>query len=464
MAQTPRLIRALGWCALIVGAAAIPFAPFALMEGAPEEARGFMLTAAAGLFAGGLTLAGTTGASGPAAASASLRLALLAWLLTPLLAAAPLAAGAGGVAEGVFEAYSALTTTGAILMAPEELSRAGVLWRCLLAWLGGLGSLVLAVTVFAALDDPASGLRRTSLLTIERADLFTNFGPAMRRLGGAYLLVTLVGFLLLSVSGAEAFDAACLALSGMATAGLAPQSGPLAGWLAPGAIFVLALLCVLGAWNFAMIYEILARQRARTASGELRAMALVIAIMAGLAGLAGGVQLMLPAGLDALFAITTSGYQTAQSVILPAPVLILLALIGGSAVSTAGGMKLSRVLILVRRAWGEVTLLAHPSAAVRTRYGGRSVTDDMLAGVAVYALAYPVTLAAGTVIIAMAGSGFEAAWRASGAALTNAGPLAHDAFAAMGPAGLMASAALMVLGRLEILAAIAAFAAFCTRD
>ncbi|KAA5804783.1 hypothetical protein F1654_01925 [Alkalicaulis satelles] len=463
MAQLQRLIRALGWCALFIGAAAIPFIFFAWAEGAPHEARGFFLTALAGLFMGGVSLAGTVNASGPAAASASLRLALLAWLLTPLLAAPPLAAGAGGVIEGVFEAYSALTTTGAVIAPPEDISRAAVLWRCLLAWLGGLGGLVLAVTVFAALDDPASGLRRTSLLTIERADLFTNFGPAVRRLGGAYLLVTLTGFLLLAAGGAQAFEAACLALSGMATAGLAPHSGPLAGWLTPGAIFILALLCVLGAWNFAVIYEILLRQRSRTASGELRAMAGVSLLMAALAGLAYGVPAMAPAGLDALFAITTSGFQTNETVILPVPVLILLALIGGSAVSTAGGMKLSRVLILVRRAWGEVALLAHPSAAVRSRFGGRTITDDMLAGVAVYALAYPVALAGGAVLIALAGSGFDAAWRASGAALANAGPLAGTAFSAMEPAGLMISAGLMVLGRLEILAAIAAFAALIRR-
>lgn len=137
MAQSPRLVRALGWCALFLGAAATPFILFAWVEGARLEAEGFLATALGGVFAGGVTLAGTAGTARPATASASLRLALLLWLVAPLLAAPPLMAASRDVMTGVFEAYSALTTTGAVLFAPEELSRAGVLWRCLLAWFGG---------------------------------------------------------------------------------------------------------------------------------------------------------------------------------------------------------------------------------------------------------------------------------------------------------------------------------------
>lgn len=464
MAQSPRLVRALGWCALFLGAAATPFILFAWLEGAPREAEGFLATALGGVFAGGVTLAGTAGTARPATASASLRLALLLWLVAPLLAAPPLMATSGDVMTGVFEAYSALTTTGAVLFGPEEVSGAVVLWRCLLAWFGGLGSLVLAVTVFAALENPASGLRRTSLLTIERADLFTNFGPALRRLGAAYLVVTAAGFVLLAAAGADAFDALCLALSGMSTAGLAPQSGPLEMWLAPGAIFVLALLCVLGAWNFAAFYEILVRHRARTASGELRAMALVTVAVAAVAGLAAGAGAVLPAGLDTIFAITTSGFQTVEHFVLPVPVLIFLALIGGSAVSTSGGLKMTRVLILMRRAWGEVALLAHPSAAVRSRYGGRTLTDTAFASVAVYAMAYPIALGAGAVLLAATGIGFEDAWRAAGAAIANAGPLAGPGFENMGSAGLVISILLMVLGRLEVLAAFAALGVILAGD
>jgi len=125
---------------------------------------------------------------------------------------------------------------------------------------------------------------------------------------------------------------------------------------------------------------------------------------------------------------------------------------------------MTRVLILMRRAWGEVTLLAHPSAAVRSRYGGRTLTDSAFASVAVYALAYPVALGAGAVLIAATGIGFEDAWRAAGAAIANAGPLAGPAYESMQPAGLVIAILLMVLGRLEILAAFAALGVIFAGD
>jgi len=464
MALSPRLFRALGWAALILAGFAALFTPLALLEGELDAARGFFFTAVAGGFGGGVAVAGTTGVTSSAGASAALRLALFGWILTPLLAAAPLVTAEGSLKVGVFEAYSAMTTTGAVLTAPEDLPRVLVLWRCLIAWLGGLASLVLAATVFAALDRRGVGLRRTSLLTVERSDLFTNFGRAVRRLGLAYGLVTGVGCLGLLLSGAGAFNALCLALSSVATAGLAPFSGGLAGNLSVPGIVVLSALCLLGAWNMAVQYEALTRLRTTRGSGEMRAM-LILAVGGGLVFAAlGGVALFAPAAFEVVFAVTTAGFHVTDIPVVPAAALVLLAMLGGSTISTAGGIKMPRILLLVRRAGGELSVLSHPSAAVRTRYAGRSVSDEALTGVWVYALAYPATLAAGAILIGMGGADFESAWLMSGAALTNAGPLAGDLWMDQSPLSLAASALLMVLGRLEVLAAAAAIYVMLARD
>ena len=357
-----------------------------------------------------------------------------------------------------------MTTTGAVLGALEETSRAIVLWRSYLAWLGGLASLVLAATVFAALDRRGVGLRRTSLLTVERADLFTNFGRAFRRLGVVYGLVTALGAVMLMITGAAPFDAVCLALSGVATAGLAPQAGPLSEWLPPASILILAALCLAGAWNFAVLYEWLSRFRLQRGTGELRAMT-AIAGVCGVGAMAFAGIGSVPAGvLDGLFAITTAGYQTAATSPVPVTVLLLLAFIGGSTISTSGGVKMPRILLLLRRAGGELSLLSHPSAAVRTRFAGRSVFDEALAGVWVYALAFPVALGFGAVAIALGGAGFEPAWRTAAASLSNMGPPAAADFAQLPPASLLVSAVLMIAGRLEVLAAAAAIYVIFARD
>ncbi|MFP4518305.1 MAG: potassium transporter TrkG [Oceanicaulis sp.] len=464
MRLSPRLFRALGWCALVIGASAGPFVALAGLEGDEAAARGFFSTAVVGLFVGGLVLAGTARLTQPAGAAEALRLSFYAWVLTPLLAAPPLAAGAGGAIGGVFEAFSALTTTGAILAEPEQVSRSVVLWRCYLAWLGGLASLVLAATVFAALDRRGVGLRRTSLLTVERSDLFTNFGRGFRRLGAVYGLVTTLGAVLMMSAGAAPFDALCLALSGIATAGLSPQSGPLLDWAPPATVIALALVCLAGAWNFAVMYEWLSRYRIQRGTGELRAMA-GVALGAGVAALLLAGPGAFPTGvLDGLFAISTAGFTASSGFAFPAVALFCLGLVGGATISTSGGVKMPRVLLLLRRAGGELSLLSHPSAAVRTRFGGRPVSDSALAGVWVYALAFPVALGVGAVMIALGGAEFGPAWRTAAASVTNMGPPAAADFAGLPPASLLASCVLMVAGRLEVMAAAAAVYVIFARD
>jgi trk system potassium uptake protein TrkH len=464
MALSPRLFRALGWCALIIAGLAAAFTPLALLEGDANAARGFFFTAVAGGFAGGVAVAGTARVKSSAGASAALRLAFYGWLILPPLAAAPLTAASGSLVTGVFEAYSAMTTTGAVLVAPEEASRVIVLWRCVIAWLGGLASLVLAATVFAALDRRGVGLRRTSLLTVERSDLFTNFGRAVRRLGLAYALLTGVGFLALALTGSPAFEALCLALSAAATAGLQPFSGGLTEGLSAAGIAVLAAVCLLGAWNMAVQYEALTRLRTTRGSGEMRAMLVIAFVIGAVALVSAGPAAFAPSFFDAIFAVTTAGFQTTSQSFVPPAALVLLALLGGSPISTAGGVKMPRVLLLLRRAAGELSLLSHPSAAIRTRFASRNVSDEALAGVWVYALAYPAALALGAVLIGVGGADFESAWLLSGAALTNAGPLAGEAWAGQGPVSLGAAAFLMVVGRLEVLAAAAAIYVMVARD
>jgi trk system potassium uptake protein TrkH len=364
----------------------------------------------------------------------------------------------------VFEAYSALTTTGAVILPPEAAPRSIILWRSVVAWMGGLASLVLAATIFAALDRRGVGLRRTSLLTVERSDLFTNFGRALRRLGAIYAAMTGLGALGLALTGAPLFEAICLSLAALSTSGLAPFSGGLLQQLNIAGMLLMVILCLAGAWNFAVMYDLVTRRRMGRGTGEMRAIIAAACIVALAAVALLGLPVLLPAFFDALFAITTSGYQsTSQSIAGPA-VWLLLALVGGSTISTSGGVKMPRILLLVRRSAGELEVLAHPSATVRTQFSGRPVSDTALAGVWVYALAFPIALALGAVLIGMGGADFDAAWRMSAAALSNAGPLAAVDWSQQSPASLYAACVMMVLGRLEVLAAAAAIYVIFARD
>ncbi|WP_440959789.1 TrkH family potassium uptake protein [Oceanicaulis sp. LC35] len=449
---------------MFISAAAAPFILFAGLEGRADIARGFTITLVLGAFLGGVTLAGTRNVHAPARASAALRLAFFGWLLSPLLAAPPLVAATGSFPAGVFEAYSALTTTGSIIVSPEEAGVSITLWRCVLAWLGGLGSLVLAATVFAALDRRGVGLRRTYLLTVEHSDLFTNFGRALRRFGAIYVGLTLTGFMLLLLTGTPPFDSLCLALSGLATSGLTPRSDALGLWMSPASQGVLALICLSGAWNMAVQYDLASRRRITRGSGELRAI-LVLGLGAGLyVALRGHPGMAYSGALDMVFAVTTAGFQTQAVPVLPLMLLVMVAMAGGSTISTSGGIKMPRILLLLRRAGGELSSLSHPSAAVRTRFIGRPVSDSALAGVWVYALAFPAALGLGAVALGVSGMTFQEALMVSAASLVNAGPLSGVDYATLPPLSLVVSAFIMVLGRLEVLAAAAAIYVIFARD
>lgn len=463
MGLSPRLFRALGWCWLIVGLAALPFIAIAAAEEAAAAARGFAASAVLGLFAGGLSLAATQGLKGRAGPRTALRLALYGWVTTPLIGAPPLIAAASGTIPGVFEAYSALTTTGASVLEADLQPRSILLWRAALQWIGGFASLILAATVFAALETPGLGLRRSTMLTVTEEDLFTNFGRAARRLGLVYGLVTVFTVLGLGLTRLDAFDALCLAFSAVSTGGMVPQSGPLGDWLPIPAQIILGVCTLLGAWNMALQYELIHRGRAVRLTGDLRAMVLTcLAIAVGAALLFGPAQAW-PAFLDALFAVTTAGFSTGEGP-LPAVILLSLAVVGGSALSTSGGAKISRVILLLRRAGGELSVLAHPSAAIFTRFAGRHVSDAALLGVWIVVLSFPLAIGATAVLLGLAGLDFESAWQVAAASIANAGPLAAVDYAALPGGALVISALAMIVGRLEILAAAAAVFVVITRE
>lgn len=460
-----RLIRALGLCWLALGLSAIFFLFWAISEGEGDAARGFALTFVVGVFLGGMTWILTQGLGSPARASSALRLAFFGWITLPCLAAAPFIDDPRNIDEALFESFSAMTTTGASVYNVEDMPHALLAWRAWLQWLGGLATLVLSVTIFAALDQRGPGMRRTTMLTVEDQDLFTNLGRATRRIGSYYAGATIAGIALLTLTGLSLFDAFCMALSGISTGGMAPHDGPIDTWMPGPSMVVLMVLMGVGAWNMGLQYEFLARGRLSHHTPDLRMMAM-IAVGAGVVLAAFEGWGHIPGGVfDAFSALTTTGYLTHVSGTGFAPVfLILLAFIGGSAVSTTGGVKISRIALLLKRTQQELALLTHPNAAVRTHLAGRLVSDEALVSVWVYALVFPGVAAIGTLLLGFSGADFGDAWRAASASVLNAGPVSEIDYSQLSMSSLGLLSILMIIGRMEVLAAAAAIFVIFSRD
>ncbi|MBR9826952.1 MAG: TrkH family potassium uptake protein [Alphaproteobacteria bacterium] len=395
-----------------------------------------------------------------ASAVEAVLLALVAWVTTPAAAALPFYLS--GFFEGpdaLFEAYSAMTTTGAILVPPEDLPRTLLLWRAILTWLGGYATLILAAAVFAAMDKGLPAIRRSALLTIRPDNVFSHLPLAAGRIALLYGLLTASLVVGLMLTGLGVFDSLVFAAGAISTGGYAPVSGGVSDSLGPIGMFLLAMGCLAGALNISIFWDAL---RDRTA--------LLDPDLAGLATLIGGVGLLFylsePEPIlrhlaDALFDVTTAGYSVETGVSAAPLAALFAALIGGAAASTTGGIKVSRILLLWKRMGAELSILADPSSIVPVEFRGRQTPDRRLIAVWAYVLAFLTVLGFGTAILSALGTPFVSAFTGVASMLANAGPLYEtavegQAWSSMEPIARTALIPVMILGRLEVIAALTA--------
>ncbi|MEO0680081.1 MAG: potassium transporter TrkG [Pseudomonadota bacterium] len=407
------------------------------------------------------------------------------WLLRPDL-------GAGGA---LFEAVSALTTTGATLIdLPETAPRALHLWRSLMGWLGGLFTLAAAAAILAPrelLDLPGA---QSVQAETSRAGRVLALGPGGRRtlkalgdIAPVYLAFTALATALLAAPGAQStFVALSHAMGIAATSGISPLPNGLAGqgsrWAEAAALLLLAAAGTRLTWGAAhggARPRAMQRLHAAPRDPEVRLLAIAVVLatlwilMQGLTtgaaatGLEAGARAAWGALLTSVSFVTTTGYVSADWGIAkawagqgsPALLLIGLATLGGGVATTAGGVKLFRIYALYRHGRAELARLPHPQAVDSTRTQGGDIARRAIVNGWVVVMLYMAAFAATLLALAAAGLGFGPSVAAAAAALSNAGPLLPEAGGVAwsqlsGPALAVCGAA-MALGRIELLAAIA---------
>ncbi|WP_022697812.1 TrkH family potassium uptake protein [Euryhalocaulis caribicus] len=399
---------------------------------------------------------------------------LLGWTIAPAIAAFGFL-GQGAIIhfdDAFFEAMSAATTTGASLIDPDTAPRSIILWRGLLEWGGGYLSILMILVILVALNLTGPGVHRSTLFTLDKEGLFKRFSHITRVAGVIYGIVTLVTFIGLAVSGSTLFDAVCLALSAPATGGGAPRGAALPDYVSGAGLMVLGLALFAGSLNYALLWEayrdnvmrrdILRDPETRALSGGILLIFVLLVFMSS--GLSFG-RLSI-AFHDAAALISTSGRFADLEAMraLPPTLLMAAVLIGGSALSTAGGVKIIRVLLLVRHARAELRKLSHPSSIQLVHFRDRVVPDRTFVSLWIYFLGYTAVLGVLIVGIATMGEPLDIALPAAVATLSNAGPLLYATAAenadfnqfTRGARAVMSAG--MALGRMEVLAALAALA------
>lgn len=346
---------------------------------------------------------------------------LLFWLALPLSAAIPLIADGLRFDEAWFEAVSALTTTGAWLSDPAaRATPQDMLYRASLQAIGGLVSLATAAAVFVrpefiGIAPPIPPFSRGETGSYLRA-----FDRAVWAFLPVYAVCALAGGVALVAAGVPAVPGMAMGLSFLASGGFVPIAGGLSAVSGPATV-VSAVLMTLGAVNFVIVASFVLGQSATLRRGrdlETGAFLLlipVVAIIFWLSRGAGDVDRLGHHVLNAISFLSTNGPTLSHRPEL-IPVLVT-AVVGGAAVSTAGGIKILRWLVTFRRSGEEIWKLTHPGAVPRSKPSANEL------GVWIHALAFAMILAVLVLITAFYGYELEASAAAAVAVITNTGPL-----------------------------------------
>ena len=391
----------------------------------------------------------------------------LSWVVISLAGAVPFTVSGviPNYLDAVFETVSGFTTTGAsIVPAVEELPKCMLFWRSFTHLLGGMGVLVFMLALV-----PLTGGDTIFLLRAESpGPSVSKVVPRMRTtaaiLYAIYLGMTLLEILLLLAGGMPLFDSICHAFGTAGTGGFGIKNDSLAGYSTylQGVISVFMLLFGIN-FNF---YVFLLMRRFKTALrisevwaylGIVASAVLIITV--NILPQSAGV---FPAFHHALFSvssiITTTGYATADFNLWPELsriLLVILMLVGACAGSTGGGMKVSRIMILIKSCRCEVSRLLHPREVKVMTMDGKRVPDGTVRGVQAYCTAYVLITVGSILLVALDNFDFTTTVTAVIATLNNIGPglgMVGPAggFAAFSPLAKVVMTLDMLFGRLEL--------------
>ena len=304
----------------------------------------------------------------------------LGWIVLSAFGALPfvLSGDIPNYIDAFFETVSGFTTTGAsILTAVEPLSRGGLLWRSFTHWVGGMGVLVFVMAILPMSDGHTMHILRAEMPGPTAGKLVSRMSDTAKILYGMYFVMTLVMIGLLLLGGMDLFDASVHAFGAAGTGGFSSRNASVGAYNSAYIDVVTGIGMLAFGINFNLYYFLLMRRfRDVAKSEELWAYLGIVAfstvtIAANIRHLYGAVGTSLRhAFFQVSSIITTTGYATVDFDQWPGyakTVLVLLMFVGGCAGSTGGGLKVTRVVTLVKAAFMDMRKMIHPNAVVNVR-------------------------------------------------------------------------------------------------
>jgi trk system potassium uptake protein TrkH len=476
-----------GWLIKFLAAA---FAyPTAIAAGYGEPLWPFMAAGAA-TFAFGLALERLTEGRERVGPREGYLIVALIWLLVAALGALPYLLAEPQLArplDALFESMSGFSTTGSsVLTDIDRLSRSMAMWRQFTQWIGGVGIIVLFLAVLPRLRvGGRQALFRTEAPGPELG-LEATIRESARRFVMLYIAITAVAIIVLALLGwtgidprMSLFDAVAHAFSTVATAGFSPNGRSIAPY-APATQWVIVAFMILAGTNFALLFAGLVRRSLKpfARDDEFRVYIALLAIASAVVWLElvsedvySGDAAVRHAVFNLVAMMTTTGFVNADFAVWPPLthlVLIGVLLIGASAGSTSGSIKLVRHVVIAKMLRREIDQTVHPHRVAPLRVNTAVVDERALRAIIVFVFLYLGVLAAGATAVLIDSSlrgvelsGFDAFAAAAttlgggGPGLGFAGPM--GSFAPFSDLSTVVLSSLMYLGRLEIIPVLVIF-------
>lgn len=402
------------------------------------------------------------------------------WMLFSLVGMLPflLSGSIVGFANAFFETMSGFTTTGAsILNNIEELPKSILFWRSLTHWIGGLGIIAISMALL-----PMFGFAGMQIFSAEatgptKDKIHPKISETAKRLLLIYVALTLSETILLRFAGMGWFDALCHSFGTIATGGFSTKQASIGYYNSPLIEYIVIFFMIFSGVNFSLYYFFIKFKFLKLFKNEeLKLYLLLIVVFAVLLFV---VQIDTNIELsfytlekyfrNSLFVttstISTTGFVTVDYNNWPVFswfLILILMLIGSSAGSTAGGMKVVRVLLVFKCMYHEFKHFVHPNAILPVRYNEHALFDNVIARLLAFMMLYFTLIFVGSTVLSLSGLGFVESFSGIITCLGDVGP----GLGSIGPAynfyhlndfSKLFLSLIMLIGRLEIFTVLLVF-------
>ena len=403
----------------------------------------------------------------------------LSWVIFSLIGMIPfLVIAKMDLASAFFETMSGFTTTGATCISDiDSLPRSLLFWRAITQWIGGLGIVVFSFALIPVYEFRNSNIYSAEVTGLSLDKLRPKIGATARRMLLIYMFLTFLCAFLYWIGPMDLYDAFCHSFTTIATGGFSTHTKSIAFFHSSYIEYVACIFMLASSVNFSLYYYLsIKRSNTLFKNEEFRTFFAIIAIavvgfmlLFYFAPVPTTAEGTLPVGLEETFrsalfhvssVMTSTGFAAqkfdyvAWGASFWMPTVVIMA-IGACAGSTAGGIKVIRVLICVKSVLKEFVLQLHPRAVIGVRISGRIVPDERVRRALAFVFLYFILVVIAMLCYSLLGADVDTALGSSISMLSNVGPATGATgpasnFANVPAAGKWLMSAYMLIGRLEI--------------